>query len=331
MQDPPRSQSEIASYINRHYDPLRIAESIASHRFFESEPLIAVRQGEKFVVIEGNRRLTALKGLNDAELRTHFARENSGWNRLVEDAEVPQQVPVLVVDNAEEVAPLLGFRHISGIEPWNPYAQARYIARLVDEAGHTLDQVVELVGRSATEVKSRYRDYDILNQADQMFRLDSARARAAFGVFTNAMGRPRMRAFIGAPDPRDVDPSKWPLPDDKGNELGLLLELIFGGHKGEGRVVTDSRQLGELALVLGQESGEALDVLLRTRSLSEAAEALHDPADQFDRALQQAVRSLELARRLDRSLMNEEHFAALAQISVMLEDLSSGTVRSTDS
>ncbi len=38
---PARTQREIALYINKHYDPLRIAMSVAEHRFFESEPLIA--------------------------------------------------------------------------------------------------------------------------------------------------------------------------------------------------------------------------------------------------------------------------------------------------
>ena len=151
MQDPPKSQREIALYINKHYDPLRIARSISDHRFFESEPLIAVEADDTYVVIEGNRRLTALMSLSDEALRQEFATENSGWKRLSAGA-APLTVPVLVVDDPRDVASLLGFRHISGIEPWDPYAQARYISLLVSRDGNSLEEVAELVGRSRTEV-----------------------------------------------------------------------------------------------------------------------------------------------------------------------------------
>ncbi|WJL96132.1 hypothetical protein QSU92_02695 [Microbacterium sp. ET2] len=143
MQRPEVSQEELATYINKHYDPLRIAESIATHEFFQSEPLIAVPEGEGFRVIEGNRRLTALMGLAGQALRERFAEENKGWKRIAPTG-VPHMLPVLVVDDERSVAPLLGYRHISGIEPWDPYAQARYIARLVNE-NDTLEHVADLV------------------------------------------------------------------------------------------------------------------------------------------------------------------------------------------
>ena len=297
-EDSAKTQREIALYINKHYDPLRIAISIADHEFFESEPLIAVAEddSDKYRVIEGNRRLCALLGLNDPELRAEFAEENKGWNSIQEGTG-PVSVPVLVVDDPDEVAPLLGFRHISGIEPWDPYAQARYIAQLVDDGGHSLEEVAELVGRTKTEVSSKYRDYDVLNQADS-FGLSTRRARDAFGVFNNAMGRRAIRAFIGAPDPRVVDPKVFPLPDSSRENLALLLDLVFGASGGQGRVITDSRQLGQLAQVLADTQGRALRVLIRTRNLEEALDAASDPLDQYSRAVKRARSELEKASEL---------------------------------
>lgn len=324
MQDPPRSQREIALFINKRYDPLRIAESIATHRFFESEPLIAVAEGdgETFTVIEGNRRLTALLGLCDSDLRTEFAIENSGWSRLTVDAaRVPQRVPVLVVDRAEDVAPLLGFRHISGIEPWDPYAQARYIAQLVDKAGHTLDEVAELVGRTPTEVKSKYRDYDILGQADAVFGIDTSRARKAFGVFNNAMGRRAIRAFIGAPDPRTVDPNNWPLAEESRDNLDKLLRIVFGGPRGAGRVITDSRQLADLAKVLADASGQALLVLEASGSLPDAVEAATDPAEQFLNSVRASRRELSKALQLRTADLVSEHRDLIRELARAADEL----------
>lgn len=319
MSEPPKTQREIALYINKHYDPLRIAESIAEHRFFESEPLIAIDRGDHFVVIEGNRRLTALMGLRDPDLRAEFARENAGWKR-VSEARVPLSVPVLIVDRPQDVAPLLGYRHISGIEPWDPYAQARYISQLVTKDGHTLDEVAELVGRKKTEVASKYRDFDILKQADRM-GIDTRRARKSFGVFNNAMGRRAIRAYIDAPDPRSVDPAFWPLPDGSEGNLDTLLVLMFGDAHGQGRVLSDSRQLGDLAIVLGEATGRALRVLLATRDLQESLDAAQDPVDQFSRAVKLAQSRLEKAKGLDPDYVSRSTRESLLRIKELVAEL----------
>ena len=278
MQSKNLSQTELALFINKHYDPLSIAESIAKHEYFMSEPLIAVRNGDSYRVIEGNRRLTALKGLADTSMRNEFARENKGWSKLP-PSKLPPLLPVLVVDDESRVAPLLGFRHISGIEPWDPHAQARYVARLVSEEGRSLDYVADLVGRSATEVKAMYRDYDILEQAEHEFGIDTSKARAAFGIFTNAMARRGIQQYIGAKAPRFTDPERFPLPDDHKQHVERLIRWIFGGTRGEGKVISDSRQLGDLAKALSNPL--ATQALESSNNLSDALEAMADTVDQF--------------------------------------------------
>lgn len=301
MQSPEISQRDLAVYINKHYDPLRIAESIATHEFFQSEPLIAVREGEHFRVIEGNRRLTALKGLADENLRDLFGKENKGWKNLA--ASYPTSVPVLIVEDERSVAPLLGYRHISGIEPWEPYAQARYIAKLVEEV-EDIGRVAELVGREVSEVRAMYRDHEILAQAEFMFKLDATRARAAFGVFANAMARRGVQSYISAPQPRFVKTDEWPIPTDKEVQLRELLNWIFGGSRGDGRVINDSRQLGELARVL--QNAEATRVLRESGNLVEAHEALADPEEQFQRSATRVLRELEKMSKSTHELSADE-------------------------
>src|SRR3954462_10291419 len=46
-----------------------VALSIAANSFFQHEPLFAARENGKLYVIEGNRRLAAVKLLRDKELR----------------------------------------------------------------------------------------------------------------------------------------------------------------------------------------------------------------------------------------------------------------------
>jgi len=47
---------------------MEVAESIATRGFFPNEPLLAVKEDGRFVVVEGNRRLAALKALREPSL-----------------------------------------------------------------------------------------------------------------------------------------------------------------------------------------------------------------------------------------------------------------------
>lgn len=314
------AQFRLALILDRYYHPLRIAESIAEHEFFLSEPLIAVPHGQQYRVIEGNRRLAALRGLTDSSLRLEFAKENSGWRKLPPYEATPTY-PVLVVNDEAQVAPLLGFRHVSGIEPWAAYAQARFVESLVDN-GTDLSEVAELVGKPATEVRSMYRNLDILAQGEEEFGLDVSKARENFGVFRNALGRTGIREFIKAPAPREVDPSVWPLPDDAGENLRRLLTFIFGDEEGKGKVISDSRQLGMLATVLSDSSGEALETLDRTGDLEAAAASTEDESDALVGSLRQAARSIQrVSAKAPASKSDSELLLALMELQSVLRGI----------
>ncbi len=286
-------QRALAVLMAKEYHPFRIAESISRHQYFLSEPMIAVRHGEKYRVIEGNRRLTALLGLQHDALRDEFISENKGW-KVLPKLDPAAVFPVLIVEDERSIAPLLGYRHIAGIEPWGAYAQARYIVGLV-EAGNSLVDVAELVGKTPTAVRAMYRDHDILEQGTKMFRLDTSPARQKFGVFNAAMGNRGIRDHIGGPAPRHVDPEHWPLPDDRKQELQEVLVWIFG-TKSQPPLLTDSRQLGTLSRVLADSSGRGLEVLRRGGTLTQAEAATKDPDEQFARAVDTALSQLRATR-----------------------------------
>ena len=63
------------------------------------------------------------------------------------------------------VTPIIGFRHYPGILQWQPYAQARYISKLVDDDGMAYVTVAEMVGIDRTKVGNLYRDQAIAVQA----------------------------------------------------------------------------------------------------------------------------------------------------------------------
>ena len=138
-----------------------LVQSFVDNRFFEHEPLIAVREGDGWTALEGNRRLAALKVL----LREPVAQVAEVTARLDEPPDSAtldalREVPVYVVADREEVHKYLGFRHIGGIKTWSAEAKARYLRQETERAAaRGLDQpfleVARRVGSNSQGIRER--------------------------------------------------------------------------------------------------------------------------------------------------------------------------------
>jgi hypothetical protein len=291
-----RSRDEIAVYIERQYDALNVATSIARNGFFPSEALVIVREDDHDVVVEGNRRLVALLGLTDAELRSRYSRRRD-WELMAQEAAanqaVPTEIPVVVASNRLAVAPLIGYRHITGILGWDPFSQARYVAQLVDDHHLEFEAVATMMGEQLTVIRSRYRNFKIVEQARTGFDLDVEQAESDFGVLSRALQAQGIREFIGAPWPAATRPGQDPVPRDRGAELGQLFVWLFGDAEGQGRVIGESRDVNDLGLVLASETGR--EVLEDTGDLASAVEAIGGLRHRLTSRLNTALRALHAA------------------------------------
>ena len=95
-----QKQERIAELMEMGFEAFAVAESICRYGFFLSEPLIAIHSGEsdqKCIVVEGNRRLTALLGLVRPEFRKSFATPDR-WDKLASQCEltIESQIPVVI-------------------------------------------------------------------------------------------------------------------------------------------------------------------------------------------------------------------------------------------
>lgn len=62
------SPRELIGYLFEHDKAMELAESIALRDFFQNEPLLVIKEKDHYVVVEGNRRLAALKALREPGL-----------------------------------------------------------------------------------------------------------------------------------------------------------------------------------------------------------------------------------------------------------------------
>ena len=93
-------------FFNEH--AMDVLESIAMHGFFPDEVPVVIEEDKKFVVIDGNRRVAALKVLARPEIVP--LNEVSVKRILKVYSSVPRQVEVVVAPNRESVQNFLALR-----------------------------------------------------------------------------------------------------------------------------------------------------------------------------------------------------------------------------
>lgn len=260
---------EIFDYLADAFDALLLAESIARHGYFASEPMIVLENAESWIVLEGNRRLTALYGLARPDLREDFDNRER-WDEAAETAAVTLdfEVPTLVVDARQDADAVIGFRHIGSVLEWKPLQRARFLAYLVDDRQETFLEAADSVGEEESVVRMLYRNQGIIVFAREMDHADVAsRATERFGIFTAALNRTPLRDYVGAKPVVDVEERTPQLSEDALPQLVELASWLFGSN-GDPKVIKESRELKMLARVVSDDAARV--ELQRTRDLESA-------------------------------------------------------------
>ncbi|MBA3920664.1 MAG: hypothetical protein H0X31_02725 [Nostocaceae cyanobacterium] len=121
--------------------------------------------GEKYVAVEGNRRLAALKSLNRLIEAGEISEEGIDDEYIEKLKASTQTIEVLLYKGTTNDISwrLQGIRHISGIKEWSPAQQATLVARLVEE-GKNFTDVGQQFGLSGKAIGRLYRVHKSLSQ-----------------------------------------------------------------------------------------------------------------------------------------------------------------------
>ena len=265
-------QVELAITLDMGFDAFTVAELMAVHGYFASEPMIAIPGANgKWIVVEGNRRLTAVIGLTNPEIRSQFL-DVKKWDELAARSKINagDKIPVVIANSRLDVVPIIGTRHISGILAWKPYPQARYIANLIDVEKISAAEVSNMIGLPKNTVNDLYREQAIAAQAKSL-GIDTGNVESAFSLLTVAMRNSKLREHVGAPISSQFQPGTQPIPEDKIPELKETLIWIFGNVDKE-QIISESRQITSLANVVAVPAG--LQALREGKSLDEAKQKI---------------------------------------------------------
>lgn len=227
--DEPLSQDTIIQALWSKMAVDEVALSIAENGFYRHEPLYAAKEDGKLYIVEGNRRLAAVKLLRDDQLQ-----------RRIKATSLPTVAPVakknldtlpVIVCRRDQVWAFLGFKHINGPQAWESYPKAHYIARVHDDIGVPLEEIARKIGDKHSTVARLYDALMVLEQAeekDAFDREDRYREHFSFSHLTTGLGYAGIQAFLGLPRGDRTIGKRRPVPSDHIHQLGELLVWLYG-------------------------------------------------------------------------------------------------------
>ncbi len=181
------SPRDIINHLFQHFKAIDIAESIARGGYFANEPLLAIREGSKFVVVEGNRRLAALKALIDPSLVDGPRSKRLG--KLSKDMGGPEDitsVPVTIAPSRRETDKHVASRHIgTPVLQWEAENRAGFILAKLAE-NYTTAQLKAELG---------FTDADIQKARSAKAVADIARSLDLPGPIREKVNNPRAQLF----------------------------------------------------------------------------------------------------------------------------------------
>ena len=124
-----RAPREIIQYLFEHYKAMEVAQSIATRGYFPNEPLLAVKENGRLVVIEGNRRLAALKALREpALLGGKYERQVERLARNMASRNLIANVPVMIAPSRKDTDRQIAGRHVgTPVLAWRAENRASFI------------------------------------------------------------------------------------------------------------------------------------------------------------------------------------------------------------
>jgi DNA-binding transcriptional MerR regulator len=274
-------------------DVRELVLSIAASGYFKNEPLIVSQEKGRNIVIEGNRRLAAIKViLNPGITRAEIPEVSSSIKENL------REVPVMI-STRENAWRYLGFKHVNGPAKWGSYAKSRYIAQVHNDFNVPLDQIACQIGDTHKTVQRLYRGLMVVEQAEKekvFSRDDIKRSNFAFSHMYTGLQLKGISQFLNLKG-EDEDTKEF-IPKSHINELAEMCRWLYGSKREdiEPVVQTQNPHLRQLDAIV--QSREALAALRDDEPLESAFELTKPVSNIFEEELLKAKRSLVKAKGL---------------------------------
>lgn len=258
-----RAPREIIQYLFEHDKALEVAQSIASRGYFPNEPLLAIKENDQFVIVEGNRRLAALKALREPGLlEGSLQRQLERLSRQIEDPADIASVPVTLAPSRRATDRQIAGRHVgTPVLAWQAENRASFILDKLAE-GYTNDQLHDNLGFTLADIQAARQTRAIADMARSLSLPEEVKAK---------LENPRAKLFTTLERVFDSSVGREYLkvePDPDHGLRGTTTKAEF--LRGFMRIVTD--------VALGKQSSRTLNTNENIRDYFESWSSKERPA-----------------------------------------------------
>lgn len=246
--------------LNRTADLGELIQSLGFNGYIGIEPMIVYEKSDRLVVLEGNRRLAAIKCLRDKDLakRCSVSTPESIPDEILATFE---NILVYRVEDKDGAKNLIGFKHINGPQAWDAYAKALFAMRWLDTEksksnGLSLSDIARRMGDKHDTLQRMVTAAYVIRQAEdcKVYSLDErTKKHFSFSHLYTALSYPEYSTYIGMERTnRNADPSIRAVPEAKFIELRQLLIWLYGSKRDDVEPVIQSqaKDLNRLKAVL---------------------------------------------------------------------------------
>ena len=290
---PQATDEEVLSMLWEAMDVREIVMSIAASGFFKHETLIVAEEEGRLVVIEGNRRLAAVRVLLNPEL----AQDDWRIPEISKEVKDTLQELPAVESNRQDAWRFLGFKHVNGPAKWTSYAKAQYVAGVHREYGVPLGKIASQIGDAHRTVQRLYRGLMVLQQAQasKAYDVDDRyRTRLAFSHLYTGLDYDGFQEFLSLKP--ETDENDRPVPEKKLRQLGEVCLWLYGSKKQDKAPVVETQNPHLRQLNDALKSSDAVAALRDGADISYAFELSRSPVAVFEEALLRGKRELLRAK-----------------------------------
>ncbi|MCT4601392.1 MAG: hypothetical protein N4A59_00640 [Marinifilum sp.] len=287
--------------INRYLledSTIELMMSIGKNGFFEGEQLFVVPYiGDKFKVIDGNRRLSSVKLLHNPAIAKQY---KSKVDLVVAEAEhKPDKLPCLIFDDENQILKYLGYRHITGIKSWKLLEKARYMTKLHNDyfSGKTLKDasrdIAKMIGSRrdyVLRILSGYKLYEVIEKNNFYGIKTVDDSSFHFNYIADSLSRSGIQKFLGVDLNKDNPTENLQFP-----QLEEWTNWFFNKNL-PNKIIGDSEHLNWLNKVI--ENEKALNAFRSGVTITKALEYTNEIGDQFKKLVKESIEKLEEADSL---------------------------------
>ena len=286
---------EIVKFLYDDADLDELVQSISSSGYIDFEPLLVLKENDDYIVLEGNRRLGAVRLLRSPELQQELGVTVGPLSSEIYAS--MDDLRVLEMQTRVQARAFIGFKHINGPHKWDSMAKAKYAAEWLKDGGD-IKELSRTLGDTHNTVRRLVFGWMVLKEAeDNGYNLEQRMPkRFSFSHLYTALSRPGFRSYVGlSEDPADTPLKPNPIAPENLSKLREMMVWLYGDKNSNTSPVIKSQypDLNRLNEVLQHK--EARQFFLSRENLNEAHAIIEPKSVRFSDALIAALQSAKEA------------------------------------